>query len=297
MIQHKGYKYRIYPNKAQAVILSRFFGCCRFVYNRCLSYRKEVYTLEKRNVSQYECMRLVTEMRHDPDYAWLASCDSMSLQESIKDLSKAFANFFEKRGGYPKFHKKSSVQTYRTRNQSGGIRIEENRIVLPKLGAIKAKISRCLKGRILSATVSRTATGKYFVSLCCEEELIPKPNAKGMIGIDLGIKELYVDSNNCHEPNHKYLSKYEQKLHREQRSLSRMIEVNIADYTKERKPIWKRPLSECSNMQKQKQKIARIHEKIYNCRNDHLHKVSSKLVNENQVIALETLNVKGMVRN
>ena len=275
MIQHKGYKYRIYPNKAQAVILSQFFGCCRFVYNRCLSYRKEVYTLEKRNVSQYECMRLVTQMRHDPDCAWLSSCDSMSLQESIKDLNKAFANFFEKRGGYPKFHKKSSVQTYRTRNQSGGIRIEENRIVLPKLGAVKAKISRCLKGRILSATVSRTATGKYFVSLCCEEELIPKPNAKGMIGIDLGIKELYVDSNNCHEPNHK----------------------NIAGYTKDLKPIWKRPLSECSNLQKQKQKIARIHEKIYNCRSDHLHKVSSKLVNENQVIALETLNVKGMVRN
>ena len=242
-------------------------------------------------------MRLVTQMRHDPDYAWLASCDSMSLQESIKDLNKAFANFFRKQGGYPKFHKKSSVQTYRTRNQSGGIRIEENRIVLPKLGAVKAKISRCLKGRILSATVSRTATGKYFVSLCCEEELIPKPNAKGMIGIDLGIKELYVDSSGFHEPNHKYLSKYEQKLHREQRSLSRMIEVNIAGYTSDRKPIWKRPLSECSNLQKQKCRIARIHEKIYNCRNDHLHKVSSKLVNENQVIALETLNVKGMVRN
>ena len=113
-----------------------------------------------------------------------------------------------------------------------------------------------------------------------------------MIGIDLGIKELYVDSSGFHEPNHKYLSKYEQKLHREQRSLSRMIEVNIAGYTSDRKPIWKRPLSECSNLQKQKQKIARIHEKIYNCRNDHLHKVSSKLVNENQVIALETLNVK-----
>ncbi len=276
MIQHKGYKFRIYPNKAQAVILSQFFGCCRFVYNRCLSYRKEVYASDKRNVSQYECMRLVTQMRHDPDYAWLSSCDSMSLQESIKDLSKAFANFFEKRGGYPKFHKKSSVQTYRTRNQSGGIRIEENRIVLPKLGAVKAKISRCLKGRILSATVSRTATGKYFVSLCCEEELIPKPNAKGMIGIDLGIKELYVDSSGFHELNHKYLSKYEQKLHREQRSLSRMIEVNIAGYTSDRKPIWKRPLFECSNLQKQKRRIARIHEKIYNCRSDHLHKVSSQ---------------------
>ena len=297
MIQHKGYKYRIYPNKAQAVILSQFFGCCRFVYNRCLSYRKEVYAFEKRNVSQYECMRLVTEMRHDPEFVWLSSCDSMALQEAVKDLNKAFKNFFGKRGGYPKFHKKSSIQSYRTRNQNGGIRIEENRVVLPKLGAVKAKISRCPKGRILNATVSRTATGKYFVSLCCEENVFRKSNAGGKVGLDLGIKDLYVDSSDCHERNHKYLSKYEQKLHREQRSLSRMIEVNIVSYTKDRKPIWKRPLSECSNLQKQKRKIAAIHEKICNCRSDHLHKVSSKLVNENQVIALETLNVKGMVHN
>jgi len=297
MIQHKGYKYRIYPNKAQAVILSQFFGCCRFVYNRCLSYRKEVYALEKANVSQYECMRLVTEMRHDPEFVWLASCDSMALQEAVKDLNKAFKNFFEKRAGYPKFHKKSSIQSYRTRNQNGGIRIEENRVVLPKLGAVKAKISRCPKGRILNATVSRTATGKYFVSLCCEEDVFPKSNAGGKVGLDFGIKELYVDSSDCHERNHRYLSKYEQKLHREQRSLSRMIEADLSGYTKDRKPIWKRPLSECSNLQKQKRKIAAIHEKICNCRSDHLHKASSKLVNENQVIALETLNVKGMVHN
>ncbi|MBQ1899880.1 MAG: IS200/IS605 family element transposase accessory protein TnpB [Erysipelotrichaceae bacterium] len=297
MIQHKGYKYRIYPNKAQAVILSQFFGCCRFVYNRCLSYRKEVYASDKRNASQYECMRLVTEMRHDPDYAWLSSCDSMSLQEAVKDLNKAFGNFFGKRGGYPKFHKKSSIQSYRTRNQNGGIRIEENRVVLPKLGAVKAKISRCPKGRILNATVSRTATGKYFVSLCCEEDVFRKSNASGKVGLDLGIKELYVDSNGHKEPDPKHLSKYEKKLRRQQRSLSRMIEADISGYTKDRKPIWKRPLSECSNLQKQKRKIAAIHEKIFNCRSDHLHKVSSKLVNENQVIALETLNVKGMVHN
>ena len=297
MIQHKGYKYRIYPSKAQIMLLSQFFGCCRFVYNRCLSYRKDVYVTEKRNVSQYECMRLVTAMRHDPEYVWLASCDSMALQESVKDLNKAFANFFGKRSGYPKFHKKSSVQSYRTRNQSGGIRIEEKRITLPKLGSVKAKISRLPNGRILNATVSKTATGKYFVSLCCEEELVPKSNAGGTLGIDLGIKELYVDSGGYMEPNPKYLAKYEKKHRREQRSLSRMIEANIAGYTKNRRPVWKRPLSECSNIQKQKRKVALIHEKIFNCRTDNLHKASSKLVNENQVIALETLNVKGMVRN
>ena len=297
MIRHKGYRYRIYPNKAQILLLSQFFGCCRFVYNRCLSYRKDVYTSDKRKASQYECMRLVTVLRHDPEFAWLASCDSMALQEAVKDLNKAFTNFLEKRAGYPKFHRKSSVQSYRTRNQSGGIRIEGKHIVLPKLGAIKAKISRLPSGRILNATVSRTATGKYFVSLCCEEELIPKRNAGGMIGLDLGIKELYVGSNGYKEPNPKYLAKYERQLRREQRSLSRMIEANIAGYTKNHKPVWKKPFSECKNIQKQKQKVARIHEKVYNCRTDNLQKASSKLVNENQVIALETLNVKGMVQN
>jgi len=297
MTQHKGYRYRIYPNKAQIALLSQFFGCCRFVYNRCLSHRKDVYVAEKRNASQYECMRLITAMRHDPEYVWLASCDSMALQESVKDLNKAFVNFFEKRSGYPKFHKKSSDQSYRTRNQGGGIRIEGNRIVLPKLGAVKAKISRLPGGRILNATVSKTTTGKYFVSLCVEEELVPKSNAGGTLGIDLGIKDLYVDSDGYIEPNPKYLAKYEKQLRREQRSLSRMIEANIAGYTKNRKPVWKRPLSECSNIQKQKRRIALIHEKIYNCRTDNLHKASTKLVNENQVIALETLKVKGMIRN
>ena len=255
MIQHKGYKFRIYPNKAQTVILSQFFGCCRFVYNRCLSYRKDVYASDKRNASQYECMRLVTSLRHDPEYVWLAACDSMALQEAVKDLNKAFMNFFEKRAGYPNFHKKSSIQSYRTRNQSNGIRIEGSCITLPKIGKLKARISRLPRGRILNATVECTPTGKYFVSLCCEEDVDPKPNAGGKVGLDLGIKELYVDSNDCHEPNHKYLSKYERKLRREQRSLSRMIEVNIAGYTSDRKPIWKRPLSECSNIQKQRHRF------------------------------------------
>lgn len=293
----RGYKYRIYPNALQKAAIDSTFGCCRFVYNHCLSHRKEVYASDKRNASQYECMRLVTALRHDPEHIWLAACDSMALQEAVKDLNKAFTNFFEKRTGYPKFHKKSSAQSYRTRNQSGGIRIEGNHIVLPKLGAVKAKISRFPAGRILNATVSRTATGKYFVSLCCEEELVPKPNAGGRIALDLGIKDLYVDSNGYKDPNPKHLAKYEKKLCREQRSLSRMIEANIAGYTKNRKPVWKKPLSGCKNIQKQKRKVALIHEKIYNCRTDNLYKVSSKLVNENQVIALETLNVKGMVRN
>lgn len=298
MTQHKGYKYRIYPNTSQVMLIASIFGCCRFVYNYFLAYRKSVWLSKKRNVSQYECMRLITELRRSADYMWLAAADSMALQESVKDLNKAFNNFFARRAGYPKFHsKRSSVQNYRTRNQSNGIRIEGGSIVLPKLGSVKAKISRFPKGRILNATVSKTPTGKYFVSLCVEEEVVPKTNAGGEVGIDLGIKELFVDSDGYMEPNPKFLAKYEKKLRREQRALSRMLEANIAGYTSNRKPIWNRPLAECSNIQKQRLKVAAIHEKIYNCRTDNLHKASTKLVSENQVIAVENLNVKGMVRN
>lgn len=298
MKHHKGYKYRIYPNKYQITQIACILGCCRFVYNYFLSLRKEVYASEKRNISQYECMRLLTQLKQEKDYLWLVGIDSMALQEAIKDLNKAYVNFFEKRAGYPHFHSKhDSFQSYRTRNQSDGIRIEGNAVVIPRLGKVKAKISRLPNGRILNATISRTATDKYFISLCVEEEPVPKPNAGGVVGIDFGIKALYTDSNGYTEPNPKHLHNYEKKLRREQKKLSRMIESNIAGYNKNRKPIWKRPLSECKNVQKQRLKVALIHEKIYNTRTDALHKMTTKLVSENQVIGIESLNIKGMVRN
>ena len=279
-------------------MINSTLGCCRFVYNHFLAARRDAWNEHKTNISYTQTSAMLTALKRDPDHVWLAAVDSMALQESLRNLDKAYQNFFAKRAGYPKFHKKhSSSQSYRTRNQSGGIRIEGSRIVLPKLGPVKAKISRLPNGRILNATVSRTATGKYYVSLCCEEELVPKPNLGGVTGLDLGIKDLYVDSEDRHAENPKYLAKYEKQLRRAQRSLSRMIEANIAGYDSKRRPIYKRPLSECSNIQKQRLKIARIHEKIYNCRTDNLHKASTKLVSENQVIAVESLNVKGMVRN
>lgn len=298
MKTHRGYKYRIYPNAAQTAQISRSLGCSRFVYNHFLALRKNTWEEQHRNLGYKAASSLLTKLKHDQDHSWLTEADSMALQEALRNLDNAYRNFFEKRAGYPKFRKKrSSVQTYRTRNQNNCIRIEGDRILLPKLGMVRAKVSRLSRGHILNATVSRTATGKYFVSLCCEEELVPQPNAGGVIGIDLGIKELYVDSEDHHVPNPRYLAKYEKQLRREQRSLSRMIEANIEGYTKNRKPVWKKPLAECSNIQKQRIKVARIHEKIYNCRTDNLHKASHRLVSENQVIAIESLNVKGMVRN
>lgn len=294
----KGYKYRIYPNAVQTEQISRTLGCCRFVYNHFLVLRSEAWKQHHESLSYVATARLLTSLKCDPEHLWLASADSMALQESLRNLDRAFQNFFSGRGRYPRFKSKHSHhQSYRTRNQSDNIRIEDGRVVLPKLGAVKAKISRLPNGRILNATISRTATDKYFISLCVEEEPVPKPNAGGVVGIDFGIKALYTDSNGYTEPNPKHLYNYEKKLRREQKKLSRMIESNIAGYNKNRKPIWKRPLSECKNVQKQRLKVALIHEKIYNTRTDALHKMTTKLVSENQVIGIESLNIKGMVRN
>ena len=298
MLIHRGYKYRAYPNCRQGVKFAGTFGCCRFVYNRCLEQKKNVYASEKRNVSQYELMRAVTQWRSEEDTAWLADCDSMALQEAVKDLNKAFKNFFEKRAGYPKFRKKSSTQSYRTRNQSNGIRIvDKNHIHLPVIGTLKTKVSRMPKGRILNATITKTPSGKYFISLCVEEEVEPKPNSGCMTGIDVGLKEFYTDSNGNTVDNPRTLKEYEQKLRREQRSLARMIEANILKRDAKGRPVWKRPLSECKNIRKQRVKIARIHEKITDTRNDFLHKTANRLAEENAFIAVEDLNVTGMVKN
>ena len=296
---HKGYRYRIYPNVEQKQRLAQFFGCCRFVYNRCLALRRQAYQDEHRNMSAAECMRAVTKMRSDEETAWLAACDSMALQETVKDLDKAFRNFFEKRASYPKPRKKSaSVQSYRTRNQNDGIRIvDQKHIRIPVIGILKAKVSRMPGGRILNATVTHTAGGKYFVSLCVEEERVLQPNGGCLVGIDVGIKSFYTDSNGNSVDAPKPLRMLEAKLKREQRRLSRMIEANIAGYGPKRRPIWKKPISECRNIQKQRVKVARIHEHIANIRLDFLHKASTKLVDENQVIGIEDLNIRGMVKN
>lgn len=279
MRQHKGYKYRIYPTKEQESMLASFFGCCRFVFNDSLRFSKDTYKSEHRNVSQYEHMRRITKMRSCPDTAWLADCDSTALQETAKDLNKAYQAFFDKRAGYPKYRSKHDhVQSYRTRNTTNGIRFENGKIRIPKIGLVKIRKSRDFSGRILNATISRVASGKYFVSLCVEEEIVPKPNAGGSVGIDVGVSEFYTDSNGITVQNPRTFIKHQKQLAREQRRLSRKQAGS-------------------KNRNKQRLRVARLHEKIANTRSDFLHKESSKLVNENQVIAIEGLNVRGMLRN
>ena len=224
---------------------------------------------------------MLTKLKNDEQYKWLKEVDCTSLQNSLKDLDRAYKNFFEKRAKYPRFKlKKAHAQSYRTRNNSDAVRIIGNKIKLPKIGLIRAKIHRMVVGRILNATVSRTATDKYFVSLCVEvdKSTLMHPNTGGVIGIDVGLNVLYTDSNGKKVENLRAFKRRARKLKLSQRRLSRKKKGS-------------------KNYEKQRKKVARAHEKIANTRKDYTHKQSARIVHENQIIAIETLRVKNMVKN
>lgn len=277
----KCFKFRLYPNKLQQNIINRTLGCCRFVYNHYLALRRDEWLANHRFITCVESQRLLTELKRKQEYAWLNDADSVALQKSLQNLDNAFQNFFQKRSKYPRFKSKHShTQSYRTQNQHNRIRICVNKIKLPKIGKVKIKQSQTFEGRILNATVIRTASGKYFVSLCVEldKETLIRSNNGGEIGIDVGLSEFLTDSNGNAVDNPRILKRLTRKLIREQRRLSR-----------------KMPKSD--NRNKARVRVARVHEHIANIRKDFLHKLSTKLVIENQVIAVENLKVKNMMKN
>ena len=295
----KGVKFRIYPNKSQEKLINQIFGCCRLVYNRALDKRKADY--ENGIKSGYnETSAMLTEMKKQEEYAFLKEADSIALQQSLRDLETGFRNFFGKRSKYPRFKSKHDHhQSYRTINQGDNIHISGKHIRLPKLGCIKIRQSMEI-GPIHNVTVERTPTGKYFVVLYVEFEPEARENNGNSIGIDVGIREFYSDSNGNVVENPKYLEKSMKRLKRQQRKLSRQMESHIIRYEiigGYRHPVYDRELKECRNIQKQRKKLAVIHEKINEQRNDFLQKLSTMLVRENQTICIEDLNVKGMVRN
>ena len=254
-------------------------GSCRFVFNHFLAVRRDQWKLNKLSVNYSLTSSMLTDLKRREETSWLKEVDSMSLQESLRNLDNSYQNFFKKRSGYPKFKSKHChAQSYRTRNQRDCVRFVGSKLKLPKVGLVRTKQHRTFEGKILNATVSRTASGKYYVSLCVEHEDIHKDNLGEAIGIDVGIKVFYTDSNGNFVANPKYLEKYAKKLAREQRRLSN-----------------KMPRS--SNRNKQRIKVARIYERISNCRKDFLHKQSTKLVRENKVIAIEDLKIKNMLKN
>lgn len=274
---NKGIKFRAYPNKDQQNLINQTFGFCRFVYNKGLAMRNDAF-VNGQKIGYTQTSAMLTDLKKQGDFAFLKDVDSVSLQQSLRDLDRGFKNFFDKRARHPKFKSKHNHhQSYRTINQCDKIRIEGRYIKLPKLGYVKIRQSMEVE-HINNVTIERTPTGKYFVVLNVDFEPELRPNNGGMVGIDVGIKEFYSDSNGKVVNNPKYLEKSMSKLIREQRRLSR-----------------KRKGS--NNSDKQRICVAKVHEKIINQRNDFLQKQSTMLVSENQTICIEDLNVKGMMRN
>ena len=282
MEQMKAYKFRIYPSEIQKELIEKSFGCTRFIYNNMLALQIKTYEEEGKSYSKYDLVKMIPSLKKE--YEWLKEVDSTCLQATIDDLDSAYQNFFReiKKGnnqGFPKFKsKRNPKRSFKSKCVNNNITIKDNLIKLPKLKWVRAKITQSIDGKILNATVSKTPTGKYFVSLCCKVDIEQLSKVDSNIGIDLGLKEFAICSNGEIFDNPKWLRKANYRLKLEQRRLSKMQKFS-------------------NNWNKQRIKVAKIHERIVNQRKDYLHKISTKLIRENQIICLEDLKVSNMMKN
>src|SRR5690625_670341 len=222
MLRHKAYKFRIYPTKEQEILIAKTIGCSRFVYNHFLNLWNETYSETGRGLSYHACSALLPKMKSSDETYWLKEVDSIALQSSVKNLADAFIRFFNKQNNYPQFKsKRHPVQSYLTKNVHNSIEVKGKYLKLPKLGVMKFAKSREPKGRIVHATIRKNTSGKFFVSILCEEEISELPKTDAAIGIDLSIIDFAVLSNGSKVDNKRFTSKMEKKLQREQRKLSR----------------------------------------------------------------------------
>ena len=277
------YKFRLYPNREQENLILRTFGCCRFVFNHYLAQRIESYQKTGKSPTRFAQDKDLTTLKQQNETLWLKEVDKCALQNTLKHLDSAYQNFFRrvktgKKPGHPKFKsKKQKRQSYQT---NSNIKVFDGAVQLPKLGKMKCKVSRPVQGKILSATVSRSASGKYYVSLCCRlEEDFPKFPATGaVVGLDMGIKAFAVSDDGTEYPNPKYLHKSEKKLAKLQRRLSRKTKGS-------------------QNWEKARIRVARLHEHIANHRRDAQHKLSTEIIRKYDIICIEDLAPSNMVRN
>ena len=267
------YKYRIYPNSEQKVFFAKCFGCVRFFYNKSLDDMNEIYKTTGK-------FKDITPASYKSDYPFLKEVDSLALSNAQLNRNTAFKAFFSHISNFPKFKSKRNNQSYTTNMVNGNIKFSDSGryLSLPKCPRIRIKKHRDFIGTIKSITVSMTTDNKYYISLLVESEIKPLKESNKIVGLDLGLKELIVDSNGHKYKNHKYLTKSQNKLAKEQRKLSKMVKGS-------------------SNRNKQRIKVARIHRHIYNQRNDYLHKLSKKIIDENQIICIEDLKVRNMIKN
>ena len=286
----KSIKIRIYPNTVQKEFISKQLGCCRLIYNKLLNYKRTQYEQNKQKILLSQLGKYLTNLKKHDEYLFLNDVHTMCLQQSIQDLIKAYDNFFKLHRGYPKFKsKKESKQTCRFTNSMFKFKkkkINGNRITLIK--QLKNILFRCSKRDeiylnhnekyIHSVTLTKTSTEKYYLLILIDYNINQKENIDSVIGLDLGIKDFIVDSNgNRYENKHFYKNK-EYKLKKLNKQLSKKQKGS-------------------NNRNKLRIKLSKVHEKIKNQRNTYLHQITSKLVNENQIICIEDLNIKGMLQN
>ena len=269
----RAYKFRLYPNKEQKEYLVKCFGCTRFIYNKMLSDKIKHYEKTGKMLKN-------TPAKYKKEYPWLKEVDSLALANAQLNLEKAYRNFFrDKTVGFPKFKSRKSKQSYTTNNQNGTVYIENSHIKLPKLKSkIKIINHRKFQGKIKSCTISKTRSNRYYISILVEENIKPLPRTNKKVGIDLGIKNFAITSDGEIFENPKWLRKSEKRLRKLQKDLSRKKKGS-------------------KNREKARLKVAKQHERIVNQRKDYLNKLSSKIINENQVIVLEDLKISNMLKN
>ena len=275
MIIRKAFRYRLYPTAEQEQALAVQFGQARFIWNWALALRKAAYKETGKGIGYYELKRRVTALKYQAGTEWLREAACQVLQAKIQDLERAYKNFFEKRARLPSFKSKRDGQSIRYPNR---FKLDENSTYLPKVGWVNTKFHRPLEGRPKNITVSKTKTGKYFVSIQCEVETAEQPAKSSEIGIDLGVKSFLATSEGWKRDNPRHLQQAEKKLKRLHRQLSRRVKGSAG---RERARIL----------------LARQYEKVANQRSDFLQKLSTKLVGRYGLIGMEDLNVRGMVKN
>ena len=284
ILRHKSYKFRLYPTEKQMMMFEKTFGCSRFIWNQMLAdkiaYYKETGKTLKNTPAQYK-----------RDYPWLKEVDSLALCNVQLNLQKAYKSFFQSGFGFPTFKskKKAYKQSYKTNNNNGNIAVCDGKVKLPKIGWVQLKQHRKMVGLIKSATISKTSTGKYFISILCETDVQPFIKTNSNVGIDLGLSHFAILSSGEKIQNPRFLVRAAKKLAKEQRILSRR--ALVAQQRGE-------SLNDCSNYQKQRLKVARLHEKISNQRRDFLHQLSTHLIKNHDRICMEDLRIsKNLMKN
>lgn len=282
-MKYRAYRYRLYPNEEQKVLIAKHLGSCRFIYNYALAKKVKAYQVDGTNLSRFDIQADLPNMKKSDEYCWLKEVNSLSLQASLANLDSAYTKFFREHKGFPNFKsKKDSKQSFSI-PQNTKVDFENGRIFIPKFkSGIKAILHRTFDSIVKTSTITRTSTGKYFISILVEvdePDVSMKPICENKaVGIDLGIKTFAVLSDGTEIPNPRHLKQSLDKVKKLQRSLLHKTKGS-------------------KNRDKARRKLALAHEQVTNRRNDFLHKVTSYLVNNYDTICLEDLNVKGMIKN